>query len=82
MAHEDEKREYDAGSMSASKKRMYLKKCQKDVANMPDVVRNYFMDVMNWHQAQYGRSMDYEQIKGMYSGKLHMYCSIMIHTLY
>ena len=42
MAHEDEKREYEAGSMSASKKRIYLKKCQKEVANMPDVVRNYF----------------------------------------
>ena len=63
-------------------KRNYLKKCEKEVANMPDVVRNYFYDVMNWHQAQYGRSMDYEQIEGMYSGKLHMYCSIMIHTLY
>jgi hypothetical protein len=82
VAHEDEKREFEAGTMSLSKRRNYLKKCEKEVANMPDVVRNYFYDVMSWHQAQYGRSIDYAQIEGMYSGKLHMYCSIMIHTLY
>ena len=47
-----------------------LRKCAKEVATIPDVVRNYFYDAMSWHKAQYGRSIDYAKIEGMYSGKI------------
>ncbi|KAK3260265.1 hypothetical protein CYMTET_30772 [Cymbomonas tetramitiformis] len=64
LAHEDEKRKFEAGNLNAGQVKNYLRRCAKEISTIPDVVRNYFYDAKLWREAQYGRYIDYAKIEG------------------